>query len=141
MKQKINLDLHSGNILFDKYNGWNISDFGFCGPANKPLGCIYGNLPYVAPEVIPWYAYVEISSGRPPFAHFDHDYDLAMNIIKGMRPPIVPGTPTEYKNIMVQCWDADPLKRPEIFTLTNKIFEIKKSYYQNENKEQNTNFN
>ncbi|CAI2182273.1 3682_t:CDS:2, partial [Funneliformis geosporum] len=89
----------------------------------------------------PWYAYVEISSGRPPFAHFDHDYDLAMNIIKGMRPPIVPGTPTEYKNIMVQCWDADPLKRPEIFTLTNKIFEIKKSYYQNENKEQNTNFN
>ena len=37
----------------------------------------------------------EISSGQPPFAGFDHDYDLAMKIINGMRPRIVPGTPLE----------------------------------------------
>ncbi len=30
----------------------------------------------------------EISSGQPPFAGFDHDYDLAMKIINGMRPRI-----------------------------------------------------
>jgi hypothetical protein len=29
-----------------------ISDLGFCGPADKPLTSIYGNLPYIAPEVI-----------------------------------------------------------------------------------------
>ncbi|RIA97971.1 kinase-like domain-containing protein, partial [Glomus cerebriforme] len=57
-----------------------ISDLGFCGPADKPLNSIYGNLPYIAPEVIAgkettfasdiysigmlmW----EISSGQPPF--------------------------------------------------------------------------
>jgi len=43
-------DLHSGNILRLDY--WNIGDLGFCGPVNKSSKCIYGNLPYVAPEVI-----------------------------------------------------------------------------------------
>ncbi|CAI2186969.1 13977_t:CDS:1, partial [Funneliformis geosporum] len=27
-------------------------DFGFCDPVDKPLESIYGNLPYVTPEVI-----------------------------------------------------------------------------------------
>src|SRR6185369_2620291 len=49
----IHRDLHSGNILYNKYsNYWRISDLGFCGPADKPLKSIYGNLPYIAPEVI-----------------------------------------------------------------------------------------
>ncbi|CAI2180716.1 10947_t:CDS:2 [Funneliformis geosporum] len=113
-ENSIHRDLHSGNILYSEYNGtWYISDFGFCGPADKPLESIYGNLPYIAPEVINGKGYTfasdiysigmlmwEISSGRPPFAHFDHDYDLAINLIKGMRPQIVQETPTEYKNLM-----------------------------------------
>ncbi|PKC56235.1 hypothetical protein RhiirA1_474292, partial [Rhizophagus irregularis] len=74
--------------------GCNISDLGFCGPADKPLKSIYGNLPYIAPEVIigkeqtfksdiysiamlMW----EISSGQPPFINYEHNYDLAMNIV------------------------------------------------------------
>ena len=49
----IHRDLHSGNILFSQLNQrFNISDLGFCGPADKPLNSIYGNLPYIAPEVI-----------------------------------------------------------------------------------------
>ncbi|RIA79742.1 kinase-like domain-containing protein, partial [Glomus cerebriforme] len=49
----IHRDLHTGNILYLKFNNvWNISDLGFCGPVDKPLGSIYGNLPYIAPEVI-----------------------------------------------------------------------------------------
>src|ERR1051325_10867924 len=47
----IHRDLHSGNILF-KQERFGISDLGFCGPADKPLKSIYGNLPYIAPEVI-----------------------------------------------------------------------------------------
>ena len=49
----IHRDLHSGNILFYEYfNAWYINDLGFCGPADKPSKSIYGNLPYIAPEVI-----------------------------------------------------------------------------------------
>ncbi|GES80076.1 kinase-like domain-containing protein [Rhizophagus clarus] len=49
----IHRDLHSGNILYSQFNDhWFISDLGFCGPANKSSKNIYGNLPYIAPEVI-----------------------------------------------------------------------------------------
>ncbi|RGB38868.1 kinase-like domain-containing protein [Rhizophagus diaphanus] len=140
----IHRDLHSGNILFSKFNNsWRISDLGFCGPADKSSKCIYGNLPYIAPEVINGKEYTfksdiysiamlmwEISSGQPPFINHEHDYNLVMNIINGIRPKIVLGTPVEYKNLMEQCWDADPLKRPDIYTLWKKIQEMN-LYYQN----------
>ncbi|POG60234.1 kinase-like domain-containing protein [Rhizophagus irregularis DAOM 181602=DAOM 197198] len=139
----IHRDLHSGNILFSKLNNfWNISDLGFCGPADKSSKCIYGNLPYIAPEVINGKEYTfksdiysiamlmwEISSGQPPFINHEHDCNLVMNIINGIRPKIVLGTPVEYKNLMEQCWDADPSRRPDIETLTIKIQEMN-LYYQ-----------
>ncbi|GES72602.1 kinase-like domain-containing protein [Rhizophagus clarus] len=143
-ENSIHRDLHSGNILYsEEKNDWYISDLGFCGPADKPLKSIYGNLPFIAPEVISknqcsyasdiygvamlmW----EISSEQPPFVNYKHNYDLAINIINGMRPRIVPGTPLEYKELMVQCWDANPNRRPKIRTLWNKIEELNKSFYQ-----------
>jgi hypothetical protein len=53
-----------------------------------------------------------------------------MCIINGMRPKITSEIPLKYKNLMEQCWDADPLKRPDTNALLGKIREIK-SYYQN----------
>ncbi|POG83009.1 kinase-like domain-containing protein [Rhizophagus irregularis DAOM 181602=DAOM 197198] len=113
----------------------------FVDLADKPLKSIYGNLPYVAPEVIigneqtfksdiysiamlMW----EISSGQPPFINYEHNYDLAMNIVNGIRPKIVSGTPLEYKNLMKQCWDADSSKRPDTDTLWKKISGINLFY-------------
>ncbi|GBC53548.2 kinase-like domain-containing protein [Rhizophagus irregularis DAOM 181602=DAOM 197198] len=46
-----------------------------------------------------------------------------LTIINGMRPKIVSGTPSEYKKLMEQCWDADLTKRPDVYTLE---FEMKK---------------
>ncbi|GBC02285.1 hypothetical protein RclHR1_04540009 [Rhizophagus clarus] len=99
----IHRDLHSGNILYNQNtNYWYISDFGFCGPANKPSKSIYGNLSYIAPEVIVGKEYTfpsdiysiamlmwEISSGQPPFANYESDYNLAMDIVNGNRPKII----------------------------------------------------
>src|SRR5687767_8789937 len=49
----IHRDLHSGNILYiQSSQAFRISDLGFCGPADKSSNHIYGNLPYIAPEVI-----------------------------------------------------------------------------------------
>src|ERR1051325_8771773 len=91
----IHRDLHSGNIL--KKNYWSISDLGFCGPADKSSTSIYGNLPYIAPEVIARKEYTfksdiysvamlmwDISSGKPPFIDHKQDFDFVMDIIKGM---------------------------------------------------------
>ncbi|PKC58348.1 kinase-like protein [Rhizophagus irregularis] len=57
----IHRDLHSGNMLYNFGYAFRISDLGFCGPADKPLKSVYGNLPYIAPEVISgkyWHTYV-----------------------------------------------------------------------------------
>jgi serine/threonine protein kinase len=150
----IHRDLHSGNILIQRIDQlFRVSDLGFCGPADKPLNCIYGNLPYIAPEVITgkettkasdiysigilmW----EISSGQPPFIN-QHNYDLAIKIINGMRPKVIPGTPLEYKELMEQCWDADPTKRPDIDALSDKFVEMRRLIYQNEEQKINTNIN
>src|SRR5581483_11223234 len=123
---------------------FHISDLGFCGPADKPLNSIYGNLPYIAPEVITGkettkasdiYSFGvlmwEISSGRPPFIDHEHNYDLAMKIVNGMRPKIVPGTPLEYRELMEQCWEADFTKRPKTNKLDVKISELTRKYFQN----------
>src|SRR3954454_18075885 len=72
----------------------------------------------------------EISSGQPPFSNYENDFDFAMSIINGMRPKVVPGTPLEYKSLMEQCWDANPLKRPDAHTLEIKIAELN-LHYQN----------
>src|SRR5207253_11162782 len=130
----IHRDLHSGNILYYQFdNSWCISDLGFCGPANKSSKCIYGNLPYIAPEIISGKEYTfasdiysiamlmwEISSGQPPFINYEHENDIVMNIIYGIRPKIVPVTPLEYKNLMKECWDANPLRRPDFYVLWEK---------------------
>ncbi|GBC48573.2 kinase-like domain-containing protein [Rhizophagus irregularis DAOM 181602=DAOM 197198] len=143
----IHRDLHSRNILFDQLiQKFRISDLAFCGPPNKPLNSIYGNLPYIAPELLcgkettfasdiysvgmlMW----EISSGQPPFI-CKHNYDLAIEIVNGIRPKIVPGTPLKYKELMEKCWDADPTKRPDIKTLVKEINNI--NYYLNNEEQQ-----
>src|SRR5262249_51705518 len=134
-EKSIHRDLHSGNILHLKYSDyWYIGDFGFCGPADKSSTSIYGNLPYIAPEIINGKEYTfksdiysiailmwEISSGRPPFMDHEHNDNLALNIINGIRPKIGSEIPLEYKSLMERCWNANPLERPDIHTLWKRI--------------------
>jgi serine/threonine protein kinase len=145
-EKAVHRDLHSGNILIDLVTQvCRISDLGFCGPVNKPLDGIYGNLPYMAPEIITrrestfksdiysigmlmW----EISSGQPPFVGLNHDYNLAMDIVNGKRPNVIPKTPSKYKTLMEQCWDANQAKRPNVFDLSDSISEINRSICQND---------
>ncbi|RGB40841.1 kinase-like domain-containing protein, partial [Rhizophagus diaphanus] len=119
-----------------------ISDFGFCGPADKSLNSVYGNLPYIAPEVLTrkentfksdiysfgmlmW----EIASEQTPFHNCKHDFYLAMGIVNGLRPRNISGIPSEYKELMKKCLDADPLQRPDIDTLFNEIEKMWKNSY------------
>ncbi|RIA96681.1 kinase-like domain-containing protein [Glomus cerebriforme] len=142
-EKAIHRDLHSGNVLYsEEEHYWYISDLGFCGPANKPLESIYGNLPYIAPEVIAGNKHTiesdiysigmlmwEIASGQPPFSNYKHNYYLAMNIIYGLRPKIDPKIPLKYVELMKKCWNANPSERPKIDTLVNEIKEINKLEY------------
>ncbi|CAG8561344.1 13463_t:CDS:2, partial [Dentiscutata heterogama] len=137
-RNNVHRDLHSGNILIRHTLALYISDLGFCGPVDKPLNCIYGNLPYIAPEIMCEMPYTtmadiyslaiimwEIAAGVPPYMNKKRDINLALAVVKGMRPKIDDKIPREYATLMEQCWDANPKNRPDISTVWKKIRELR----------------
>ncbi|UZO23626.1 uncharacterized protein OCT59_015958 [Rhizophagus irregularis] len=56
--------------------------------------------------------------GRRPFWDEHHDTNLITKIRDGLRPPIVTNAPEGYIELMKECWDSDPCKRPT----TNDIY-------------------
>ncbi|RIB20157.1 kinase-like domain-containing protein [Gigaspora rosea] len=111
-----------------------ITDFGNAKSINTQANIhngIFGRIPFLAPElfdprkpdniqhcmktdiyslgVIFW----ELSSGRPPFENQPHDFGLASRIFHGRRENTNYGT-HEYRNLYIECWDADQDKRSDI---------------------------
>ncbi|RHZ82924.1 hypothetical protein Glove_103g27 [Diversispora epigaea] len=141
-------DLHSGNILYSTLQ-WCISDLGLSGPADKPLNSIYGNLPYIAPEVYCGQIYTiksdiysigilmwEVITGEIPYGDHEHDSDLAFSIASGYRPKIYENIPLEYATLMKQCWDANPDNRPDANIIYDKMKLLVKSLYEEMDKQQ-----
>jgi serine/threonine protein kinase len=126
----IHYDFHCGNILNYNHHTF-ITDLGLCRPANvKPSQneCkeLYGVLPYVAPEVLRGKEYTqesdiygfgiiayEVCTGLPPYHDIAHDKFLAISICQGLRPKSNYKIPQLILDIIKQCWDADPSKRPK----------------------------
>ncbi|RHZ82748.1 hypothetical protein Glove_103g207 [Diversispora epigaea] len=136
-KNIMHRDLHSGNILYNAPTSrWFISDLGLSGPVDKPLNSIYGNFPYIAPEVYCGQIFTtksdiysidilmwEVITGETPYA---------FAIASGYRPTIYENIPLEYETLMKQCWDANPDNRLDAVALNIKVkirLLIKSLYY------------
>ncbi|RHZ48648.1 hypothetical protein Glove_543g18 [Diversispora epigaea] len=146
----VHRDLHSGNILhLAKVAEWHISDLGLSGPVDKPSNSIYGNLPYIAPEVLCGETYTiksdiysvgilmwEVITGETPLDDYEHDLELTLDIVKGCRPKIYEYLPHEYATLMKQCWDANPDNRPDARTVYKKMESLIKSLYNEMDKQQ-----
>src|SRR6185436_9636042 len=108
----IHRDLHSGNILMG-VNGIlgsiRIADLGLCRNIGNSTKCIYGIIPYVAPEIFGESSYSqasdvysfgilmwEFSSGHKPFRNRPHNSKLMCNIRGGLRPEITDDTPDVF---------------------------------------------
>src|SRR5436305_7346278 len=142
-KEYVHKDLHSGNILqFGSYT--KITDLGLAQLINnsKSSNCssVCGVLPYIAPEVLVGEPYtsasdvysfgiilVEVSTGKPPYGSVPHDEKLALAICNGLRPRIAKGIPQCYIDLVNQCLDANPEKRPSGVDLWNKIHYLRMS--------------
>ena len=145
-KKLIHCDFHCGNILSYSINESRITDLGLCKPANekseKSEKCIYGVLPYVAPEVLRGKGYsqasdiygfgiiaYEVCTGYPPYHDIDHDDSLAIRICNGQRPNSNYKIPQLILDIIKQCWDADPLKRPKAEELKKLFYDLRYNIY------------
>ncbi|CAB4403158.1 unnamed protein product [Rhizophagus irregularis] len=146
-KGLIHRDFHCGNMLKDD-DLIIITDLGLCQPANvKPSQNeyekqVYGVLPYVAPEVLRGKEYTqesdiyafgiiayEVCTGLPPYHDIAHDKILAISICQGLRPKSNYKIPQLILDIIKQCWDADPSKRPKANELYDSLYNFyKKSY-------------
>ncbi|POG77955.1 kinase-like domain-containing protein [Rhizophagus irregularis DAOM 181602=DAOM 197198] len=149
-KGLIHRDFHCGNILKDEDYTF-ITDLGLYRPVNVKSSqneCkeLYGVLPYVAPEVLRGKEYTqesdiygfgiivyEVCTGLPPYHDIVHDKFLAISICQGLRPKSNYKIPQLILNIIKQCWDADPLKRPKAKKLSSLLHNLwEGSYYDNE---------
>ncbi|POG80986.1 kinase-like domain-containing protein [Rhizophagus irregularis DAOM 181602=DAOM 197198] len=142
IKGLIHHDFHCGNILSDFVELAFITDLGLSQPANIKSSQnnnkkIYGVLPYVAPEVLRGKEYTqksdiygfgiiayEICTGFPPYYDIAHDDFLAMKICNGLRPKSNYRIPQLIFDMINQCWDADPLKRPNAVELNNLFLDL-----------------
>ncbi|RGB38916.1 kinase-like domain-containing protein [Rhizophagus diaphanus] len=133
----VHKDFHCKNVLVDENDRIFISDFGLCQPIDSEIASdsIQGVLPYIAPEVLRCKPYTkqsevyslsmimwELISDEPPFSNRQHDAGLALAVLDGLRPEDIKGTPDFYSNLMKQCWNFEPLKRPDASHLP-KLFE------------------
>src|SRR5688572_6998832 len=125
-------NLHGGNLLVeDEQDSVRIVDVELRGPVSNE---IYGVLPYMAPEILKGNPPTEasdiysfgmimwtLSAGIRLWCNRSHDLMLASEIISGHCPEIVYGTPDVYIQLMTQCWQSDPLKRPAASQLYETI--------------------
>src|SRR5947207_2244536 len=131
----IHCDFHDGNIL-NHQNKTYVSDLGLCHSlkSSSEKDSIYGVMPFMAPEILRGKPYTsasdiysfsmimwEFTSGSPPFDDRAYDHHLSLSICKGERPKIIENTPSYYIDLMKECWDPEPFKRPTIKTLENII--------------------
>ena len=62
----------------------------------------------------------ELMTGRRSFWDKSHDADLIIEIVDGLRPPIVTNAPKGYIELMEECWHSDPNERIISLKLLNR---------------------
>jgi serine/threonine protein kinase len=130
-------DLHTGNILLfkDFLYPSRITDLGLSKQASGyKTEKVIGILPYIAPEVLNNRPYTEASdiysfamilwevgTGERPYTDRPYDDTLLLCIKKGLRPEIPKTLPECYADLIKDCWNYYPHRRPTALDIKEKI--------------------
>ena len=66
----------------------------------------------------------ELITGRKPFWDQSDDIELIIKLCKNFRPPVINNTPKGYAELMQECWDSDPNKRPTTVDICEKLINM-----------------
>ncbi len=144
----IHRDFHSGNILYENEFDVVISDLGISKSSLDNYDEeIYGVISYMAPETLQRKEYTiasdiysfsmvmwELITGRKPFWNQNNDIELIIKICNYFRPPIIKSAPKGYVELMQQCWDSDPNKRPTTVDIHETLINITRVEVENPTK-------
>lgn len=142
----IHRDLSSNNILLDDEFYPVITDFGLSKftDVNEPKiqSFFGGTFQYMAPEVLQNRPYdfkadvysfgiimYEVVTGLDPYPEFTKkiifEYDLRKSIVEeNYRPKFIDPIKNSLKELIEQCWSADPMKRPTFSEIFDKLSSI-----------------
>jgi len=144
--QVVHRDLKSLNVLLDEHMTAKICDFGLAQFLKKQekIEGTSGTPYWMAPEIfsgkygpaVDVYAFGiilnEMFSRRVPYADDRYGADLPnllpLIVNSGRRPSIPARCPTDMKNLMVRCWDANPDNRPTFTVVLATLKEIQNGF-------------
>jgi len=136
------IDFKSPNIFISSLNPsetcCKIADFGTSQSVYEPIvGCLVENPVWQAPETLnnqPYdhrvdtYAFGvilwEMLTRECFMASFSHQIDIIKNIIAGKREPIPSSCPLLYAELIKSCWTQNPLHRPKMGWVLQKLSEL-----------------
>ena len=115
-----------------------LADFGLARKLAHSMTAFQGTVRWMAPEILSNGRYStkadiysfgliawEVFEQKTFFQEFPFDSMIEIEVVsKGTRPPFTEATPPQAAAIIVQCWDADPSKRPtaaELVTLLSNL--------------------
>lgn len=141
-KNIVHFDLKCDNLLVNLRDPQRpickVGDFGLSRIKRNTLvsGGVRGTLPWMAPELLNGssnrvsekvdvfsfgIAMWEILTGEEPYANM-HCGAIIGGIVKNtLRPPIPVRCASDWKNLMEQCWSADPDIRPSFTEITKAL--------------------
>eukprot|EP01100_Stratorugosa_tubuloviscum_P009291 TRINITY_DN3888_c0_g1_i1.p1 TRINITY_DN3888_c0_g1~~TRINITY_DN3888_c0_g1_i1.p1 ORF type:complete len:181 (+),score=80.73 TRINITY_DN3888_c0_g1_i1:2-544(+) len=123
-------DLKSKNILLDINWTAKVCDFGISkelASYDNQMTVMQGTIAWMAPEILehsPYnqssdvYSFAivlwELISKQKPYEEFNFEFNHEIiEIVKqGIRPTITDNCPLLFKQLMIQCWNANAIERP-----------------------------
>ena len=73
----------------------------------------------------------ELITGRMPFWNQNNDTELIIKICKNFYPLIIKSAPKGYVELMQECWNSDPNKRPTAIDILENLINIERVEEQN----------